>query len=53
AIAKLLFGLDGETVVGVEIPTGNPLRIELDGALKPTAARYLDQARAQPLPAIA
>ncbi|MDB5464551.1 MAG: hypothetical protein JWP23_2940, partial [Phenylobacterium sp.] len=41
AIAKLLFGLDGETVVGVEIPTGNPLRIELDGALKPTAARYL------------
>jgi 2,3-bisphosphoglycerate-dependent phosphoglycerate mutase len=51
AIVKLLFGLDSETIVGVEIPTGNPLRIELDGALRPTAARYLDQARAQPLPA--
>ena len=53
AIVKLLFGLDGETVVGVEIPTGSPLRIGLAGALKPTAARYLDRARAQPLPAIA
>ena len=52
AIVKLLFGLDGEAIVGVEIPTGNPLRIELDAALKPTAARYLDPARAQPLPAL-
>jgi 2,3-bisphosphoglycerate-dependent phosphoglycerate mutase len=52
AIVKLLFGLDGDAIVGVEIPTGNPLLIELDGALKPTAARYLDPARAQPLPAI-
>ena len=53
AIVKLLFGLDGDQIVGVEIPTGNPLLIELDAALKPTAARYLDQARAQPLPALA
>jgi 2,3-bisphosphoglycerate-dependent phosphoglycerate mutase len=52
AIVKLLFGLDGEAIVGVEIPTGNPLLIELDGALKPTAARYLDAGRAQALPAI-
>ena len=52
AIVKLLFGLDGDAIVGVEIPTGNPLLIELDSALKPTAARYLDPARAQPLPAI-
>jgi 2,3-bisphosphoglycerate-dependent phosphoglycerate mutase len=52
AIVKLLFGLDGETIVGVEVPTGNPLLIQLDGGLKPTSARYLDAARAQPLPAI-
>jgi 2,3-bisphosphoglycerate-dependent phosphoglycerate mutase len=52
AIVKLLFGLDGEAIVGVEIPTGNPLLIELDAALKPASARYLDQGRAQPLPAI-
>jgi len=52
AIVKLLFGLSGEAIVGVEIPTGNPLRIELDAALKPTSARYLDAARAQPLPAV-
>ena len=52
AIVKLLFGLSGEAIVGVEIPTGNPLLIELDAALKPTAARYLDEARAQPLPAL-
>jgi 2,3-bisphosphoglycerate-dependent phosphoglycerate mutase len=53
AIVKLLFGLDGEAIVGVEIPTGNPLLIELDANLRPTAARYLDAARAQPLPALA
>ena len=49
AIVKLLFGLSGEEIVGVEIPTGNPLLIELDAHLKPTAARYLDTSRAQPL----
>jgi 2,3-bisphosphoglycerate-dependent phosphoglycerate mutase len=53
AIVKLLFGLSGEEIVGVEIPTGNPLLIELDAALKPTSARYLDSARAQALPALA
>jgi 2,3-bisphosphoglycerate-dependent phosphoglycerate mutase len=52
AIVKLLFGLSGEEIVGVEIPTGNPLLVRLDATLKPTAARYLDEARAQPLPAI-
>jgi len=50
AIVKLLFGLSGEAIVGVEIPTGNPLLIELDAGLKPVSARYLDAARAQPLP---
>jgi 2,3-bisphosphoglycerate-dependent phosphoglycerate mutase len=36
--------------VAVEIPTGNPLLIELDDHLRPTGARYLDAARAVPLP---
>jgi 2,3-bisphosphoglycerate-dependent phosphoglycerate mutase len=53
AIVKLLFDLSGEAIVGVEIPTGNPLVIELDAALKPTSARYLDAARAQKLPEVA
>jgi 2,3-bisphosphoglycerate-dependent phosphoglycerate mutase len=51
AIVKLLFDLSGEEIVGVEIPTGNPLLIDLDAELRPIAARYLDEARAQPLPA--
>ena len=37
-------------VFDVEIPTGNPLEIELDADLKPTAVRYLDQSRAEALP---
>jgi 2,3-bisphosphoglycerate-dependent phosphoglycerate mutase len=52
AIVKLLFAVADDAIVGVEIPTGNPLVVELDGALKPTAARYLDEGRAQPLPAM-
>jgi 2,3-bisphosphoglycerate-dependent phosphoglycerate mutase len=52
AIVKLLFAVPDDGIVDVEIPTGNPLLIELDGALKPTSARYLDTDRATPLPAI-
>jgi 2,3-bisphosphoglycerate-dependent phosphoglycerate mutase len=52
AIVKLIFAVPDDAIVGVEIPTGNPLVVELDAALKPTAARYLDVARAQPLPAL-
>jgi len=52
AIVKLLFKVADDAIVGVEIPTGNPLLIELDAALKPTAARYLDAERAQALPAL-
>ena len=51
AIVKLLFGVSDQAIPGVEIPTGNPLLTELDGALKPVRSRYLDAARAQPLPA--
>ncbi len=52
AIVKLLFGVPDGDIVGVEIPTGNPLVVELDGALKPVSARYLDEGRAQPLPSV-
>jgi 2,3-bisphosphoglycerate-dependent phosphoglycerate mutase len=50
AIVKHLFAVPDDDIVGVEIPTGNPLLIELDQALKPISARYLDAERAQPLP---
>lgn len=52
AIVKHLFGVPDDSIVSVEIPTGNPLLVELDGALKPKAARYLDEARAEKLPAL-
>ncbi len=52
AIVKLLFNVPDSEIVEVEIPTGNPLLIELDETLKPTAARYLDTERATPLPAV-
>ncbi|WP_339914404.1 2,3-diphosphoglycerate-dependent phosphoglycerate mutase [uncultured Brevundimonas sp.] len=53
AIVKHLFQVPDDRIVGVEIPTGNPLEIDLDADLKPVAARYLDTARAADLPAIA
>ncbi|QDH72284.1 2,3-diphosphoglycerate-dependent phosphoglycerate mutase [Brevundimonas sp. M20] len=53
AIVKHLFNAPDDQIVGVEIPTGNPLEIDLDASLTPTAARYLDDSRATPLPPIA
>jgi len=50
AIVKDLFDVGEARIVDVEIPTGNPLVIELDSGLRPTSARYLDDARATPLP---
>jgi len=50
AIVKLLFNVPDDQIVGVEIPTGNPLVVELDANLRPTSARYLDEARAQAIP---
>jgi 2,3-bisphosphoglycerate-dependent phosphoglycerate mutase len=52
AIVKVLFGVSDDDIVHVEIPTSNPLVLELDAALKPTAARYLDESRATPIPAV-
>lgn len=50
AIVKVLFDLSAEAIVGVEIPTSNPLVIELNADLKPMSARYLDTDRATALP---
>jgi 2,3-bisphosphoglycerate-dependent phosphoglycerate mutase len=52
AIVKLLFAVPDDAIVGVEIPTGNPLLLELDGKLKPVRAHYLDESRAEKLPAL-
>jgi 2,3-bisphosphoglycerate-dependent phosphoglycerate mutase len=50
AIVKHLFDVPDSEITEVEIPTGNPLLIDLDSALKVKSARYLDPARAKPLP---
>lgn len=50
AIVKLIWGLSDAQIIEVEIPTGNPLLIDLGGDLKPKSARYLDAARAEKLP---
>ena len=52
AIVKLLFAVSDDAIVGVEIPTSNPLVTELDASLKPTGARYLDETRATKLPSL-
>jgi 2,3-bisphosphoglycerate-dependent phosphoglycerate mutase len=53
AIIKHLFGVPDDRIVGVEIPTGNPLLIDLNASGRPQKAHYLDVARAQELPEIA
>ena len=52
AIVKHVFGLSEDEIWKVEIPTSNPMVIELDADLKPISARYLDQSRAEALPPI-
>ena len=52
AIVKHLFEVPDSEITEVEIPTGNPLLIDLDNALKVKSARYLDPARAKPLPPV-
>jgi 2,3-bisphosphoglycerate-dependent phosphoglycerate mutase len=52
AIVKHLFGVPDDKIVAVEIPTSNPLVIELDANLRPFSARYLDESRAQALPTL-
>jgi 2,3-bisphosphoglycerate-dependent phosphoglycerate mutase len=50
AVVKHLFAVPDADITEVEIPTGNPLLVELDNALKVKSARYLDPQRAKPLP---
>jgi 2,3-bisphosphoglycerate-dependent phosphoglycerate mutase len=53
SIVKHLFEVPDADIPGVEIPTGNPLLVELSDGLRPVSARYLDAAATSPLPAIA
>jgi 2,3-bisphosphoglycerate-dependent phosphoglycerate mutase len=50
AIVKHLFAMDDDAIVRLEIPTGNPLAVDLAPDLTPVGARYLDADRAQALP---
>ena len=50
AIVKHLLALSEEAIIHVEMPTGNPLLIELGADLKPRSARYLDEGRAEKIP---
>ena len=53
ALVKELFSVSDEAITGVEIPTGNPLLIDLNSDLQVTEARYLDEGRASELPTLA
>ena len=49
ALCKYLFKLDENQISKLEIPTGNPLLINLDGDKKITDCKYLDSERAKDL----
>ena len=49
ALCKFLFKLDNKKISLLEIPTGNPLLINLNSKLKITECRYLNKERARDL----
>ena len=49
ALCKKLFGLDNIQISSLEIPTGNPLVIELNTSSKVIKCEYLDKERAKDL----
>jgi 2,3-bisphosphoglycerate-dependent phosphoglycerate mutase len=49
ALCKYLFGLDNNQISKLEIPTGNPLLINLDNQNKIVNCKYLDDERAKDL----
>ena len=49
ALCKNLFNLDNNQISNLEIPTGNPLIIELDKKLEIIKCEYLDKERAKSL----
>lgn len=53
ALVKLLFNVGDQEIIEIEVPTGNPLLIDLaDDGVTPLTARYLDEERAKTLPPI-
>lgn len=52
AILKKLFDVPNDKIPGFEFPTGNPLLIEMDDAMKITSAEYMDKKRAKELPSV-
>lgn len=52
ALVKLLMHVSDTDIIGVEMPTGNPLLIDVSTALKPVSARYLDATRAEKIPSL-
>lgn len=53
ALVKSLFNVADADIPGFEIPTGNPLLIDIkDGTLDVTGAKYLNAERAKPLPTV-
>ena len=49
ALCKKLFNLNNNEISNLEIPTGNPLVIELNKKLEITKCKYLDKERAKDL----
>ena len=49
ALCKFLFKIDNKKISLLEIPTGNPLLINLDSKQEITECKYLDEARAKDL----
>lgn len=52
ALVKHLFRVDNEEIVRIEIPTGNPMLVDIDSNLRPRSAKYLDSERGAVLPAL-
>ena len=49
SLCKYLFKLDNEQISNLEIPTGNPLIIEIDKEVKIKNCEYLDKERSKDL----
>ena len=49
---KELFNISDQDIVKLEIPTGNPLFLDLDNSCKIKSARYLNLSRAEKIPEI-
>ena len=52
ALCKELFNISDQDIVKLEIPTGNPLFLDLDNSCKIKSARYLNLSRAEKIPEI-